>query len=183
MKKQREYHWPAVVFHSFIFTMCLHSWEERDPKHKHPCTHTYSSCTHTLVALVGRKSVRQTDRQTDRNTVTDILKYWTMRHSKFVFQPRDLTVWPRINTHKQASPCSILYSRVCVCVCVCACVCVLCRDAGMSGWGRRLIPSRWCNQTGRVGSQWAHVQPSLWSRLVIPSVANGHLIQNRVVNS
>lgn len=138
-----------------------------------------------LISLVGRQSDGQTNRKAHRQTgwpniVTDILKYGTMRHSKFVFQPRDPSVWPRINTHtSRRLPCSILYS----------CVHVWGERGsqlvmqGRLGEERRLILSRWCKQTTRVGSQWLHVHLSVWSRLIILSVANGNLIQKREMNS
>lgn len=100
-----------------------------------------------------------------------------MRHSKFVFQPWDPTVRPRINTHIQASP--LLYT-VLLCVRMLG---IVAEDAGLSGRGRRLILSRWCKQTGRAGSQRAHVQLSLWRHRVILSVPDGHLIWNRAISS
>lgn len=73
--------------------------------------------------ILGRQTVRQTNRQADRltdhNSVTDTLKYWTMRHSKFVCQPRDPAVAPRINTHtSRRLPCFTLSSCACVPVCL-----------------------------------------------------------------
>lgn len=125
----------------------------------------------------------QTERQTDRQTGWPwhcnryILKYWTMRCSKFVSHAatgsRRLT--KNKHTHPGVSP--ALYCTVRVCV-----LGNTVRDWGVSGWGRRLILSRWCNQTGRVMSQRAALFMGP-SRLVILSVANGHLIQSRVIDS
>lgn len=88
-----------------VFIFCL-SWGVGDP-HTHPPP--------SSLHQADRQTDGQTDRLADRNIVTDILKYWTMCHSKFVFQPRDPTVWPGINTHPGVSP-ALYCTPVCMCV-------------------------------------------------------------------